>query len=132
MEIAKSLVRDSVRMFSEKDHGIYDAMNKGLRLFHGDAVGFLNSDDTFHSDKSLELICEGLREADVVFGDLYMITDHQTKRTVRTWKAGEFSRSAFRLGWIPPHSTFYVRRNVVQAVGEFDLKYKIGRASCRE
>jgi glycosyltransferase len=123
--IAKSFQTPSIRVLTEKDDGIYDAMNKGLRLFNGEAVGFLNSDDTFHSDKSLHLIAEGLMDADIVFGDLYMVTDHATKCTVRTWKAGKFSRSAFRVGWAPPHATFYVRRGVVHAVGAFDLRYRI-------
>jgi glycosyltransferase len=125
VSIAESYRTDSIRVISEKDAGIYDAMNKGLRLFTGDAVGFLNSDDTFRTDRSLDLICEGLRDADIVFGDLYMVTDHGTKRVLRTWKAGEFSPAAFRLGWMPPHPTFYMRRNVVEKVGEFDLRYRI-------
>jgi glycosyltransferase len=125
LDIVRSFGSDAIRVYSESDRGIYDAMNKGLRRFGGDAIGFLNSDDTYHSDSSLSLISEGLKDAEIVFGDLYMVADHETKRTVRTWKAGEFSRSAFRLGWIPPHSAFYVRRDVVREVGEFDLKYRI-------
>ena len=123
--IVRSYRDDSIRVISEKDAGIYDAMNKGLRLFTGQAVGFLNSDDTFRTDRALDLISEGLREADIVFSDLYMVTDHRTKRVFRTWKTGEFSPSAFRFGWMPPHPTFYVRRNVAEAVGEFDLRYQI-------
>lgn len=125
VSIAESFRSPSIRVISEKDAGIYDAMNKGLRLFSGDALGFLNSDDTFHSDRSLELIAEGLRDADIAYGDLYMVTDHQTKRTLRIWKSGAFSRSAFGLGWGPPHATFYLRRNAAQNVGEFDLRYRI-------
>lgn len=125
VSIAKSFQAPSLRVISEKDDGIYDAMNKGLRLFAGDVVGFLNSDDTFHTDRSLDLIADGLKDADIVFGDLLMVADHHSKRTVRTWKAGRFSHSAFRSGWIPPHATFYVRRRIAHAVGAFDLKYRI-------
>jgi glycosyltransferase len=123
--IVQSYRADSIRIVSEKDAGIYDAMNKGLGLFAGEAVGFLNSDDTFRTDKSLDLVGEGLRDADIVFGDLYMVTDHRTKRVFRTWKAGEFSASAFRFGWMPPHPTFYMRRSVAEKVGMFDLRYRI-------
>src|SRR5262245_62105955 len=87
VSIAKSFGDPAIRVTSEKDAGLYDAMNKGLHLFSGDAIGFLNSDDTFHSDRSLEMISEGLARADVVFGDLYMVTDHDTRRTIRSWKA---------------------------------------------
>lgn len=125
VSIAESFKAPAIRVISEGDAGLYDAMNKGLRLFSGDAIGFLNSDDMFHSDDSLEIIAEGLAHADVVFGDLYMVMDHDTKRTIRNWKAGSFSRGAFQLGWAPPHATFYVRRPVVELVGEFDLRYRI-------
>ena len=125
VSIAKSFESPAIRIISEKDAGLYDAMNKGFRLFTGGAIGFLNSDDTFHSNDALEIIAEGLERSDVVFGDLYMVTDHETKRTLRSWRAGSFSQAAFRLGWAPPHATFYVRRHVVAAVGEFDLRYRI-------
>jgi len=123
--IVRSFQGSSLRLVSEKDEGIYDAMNKGLRLFTGDAVGFLNSDDTFHADTSLDLIAAALRDADIVFGDLYMVADHRTKRIIRAWKSGAFSPAAFSLGWMPPHATFYVRRSVANAVGAFDLRYRI-------
>ena len=114
VSIVRSFQDPLLRVISERDDGIYDAMNKGLGLFTGEAVGFLNSDDTFHTDTSLDLIAAGLEDADIVFGDLYMVTDHRSKRTVRTWKAGRFSRSAFRMGWIPPHAAFYVRRRIAR------------------
>jgi glycosyltransferase len=123
--IAKSFGSDTIRVVSEPDAGIYDAMNKGLRLFDGDAVGFLNSDDTFRTANSLSLIAGAFRDADIVFGDLYIVADHQTKSVFRTWKTGGYSRSAFRLGWMPPHPTFYIRRKIVPKVGLFDLKYRI-------
>ncbi|HUQ70491.1 MAG TPA: glycosyltransferase family 2 protein [Planctomycetaceae bacterium] len=126
VSIAASFRAPNIHIVSEEDDGLYDAMNKGLRLFSGDAVGFLNSDDTFRSEDSLDLIAGGLQDADVVFGDLYMVTDHHTKRIVRTWKSGDLPRSAFRRGWMPPHPTFYVRRAVVEIVGGFDLRYNIG------
>lgn len=125
VSIARSFQSPAIRIVSEKDAGIYDAMNKGLRLFSGDAVGFLNSDDAFHSENSLGLIAQALEQSDIVFGDLDMVTDHESKRTMRSWKAGSFSRAAFQLGWAPPHATFYVRRHVAESVGQFDLRYGI-------
>src|SRR6266850_7909480 len=69
VKIVESFGSDAIRVFSEKDNGVYDAMNKGFRLFQGDAVGFLNSDDTFHNSKALRDIAAVLQDADIVYGD---------------------------------------------------------------
>ena len=123
LEIAKSFGSSQIRVFSEPDRGVYDAMNKGLRLFAGEAVGFLNSDDTFHSRTVLAAIASAMEETDIVYGDLNMVTDHRTKKLVRAWRGGTFRRHSFQLGWVPPHPTFYMRREVAQKVGEYDLSY---------
>ena len=124
LKIVESFRSDAIRIFSERDAGVYDAMNKGLRLFEGDVVGFLNSDDTFHDSLTLADIAAGMSDADIVYGDLNMVTDHRTKRIVREWRGGKFGRYSFQLGWVPPHPTFYVRSEVVEKVGEYDLSYK--------
>jgi glycosyltransferase len=98
-------------------------MNKGFRLFSGDAVGFLNSDDTFHDRDTLGAIAAALQDADIVYGDLDMVTDHRTKRVVRSWRGGTFKRYSFQLGWVPPHPAFYMRKQVAQKVGDYDLSY---------
>ena len=123
LKIVDSFGSDAIRVLSEKDHGVYDAMNKGFRLFQGDAVGFLNSDDTFHDPRALSDIAAALQDADIVYGDLDMVTDHRTKRIARSWRAGAFKRHAFQLGWVPPHPTFYMRREVAHKVGDYDLSY---------
>lgn len=125
LDIVRSYNLPGIRIISERDKGIYDAMNKGLRNFGGDAVGTLNSDDTFHDRFALERVAEALNDADIAYGDLAMVSDHVSKRPVRIWQAGAYTSSAFRLGWVPPHPTFYVRRGVIDAVGEFDLTFKI-------
>jgi glycosyltransferase len=122
-KLVESFASDTIKILSEPDQGVYDAMNKGFRLFAGDAVGFLNSDDTFHDANVLADIAAGLDDADIVYGDLNMVTDHRTKRLARIWRGGTFRRHSFQLGWVPPHPTFYVRREVVQKVGEYDRSY---------
>jgi len=126
VEIARSFQSPGIRIISERDHGIYDAMNKGLRLFDGDAIGFIGADDTFSGRNSLTLIADALADADIVYGDLDMVRDHTSKRVVRVWKSGEFHPKAFLRGWMPAHATFYIRRKVVDAVGFFDTSYDIG------
>jgi glycosyltransferase len=123
LRIVESFGSDAIRVFSEKDRGVYDAMNKGFHLFSGDAVGFLNSDDTFHDRDTLGAIAAALQDADIVYGDLNMVTDHRTKRVVRSWRGGTFNRYSFQLGWVPPHPTFYMRKQVAQKVGDYDLSY---------
>jgi glycosyltransferase len=126
VEIANSFGSSAVRVFCERDGGIYDAMNKGLRWFGGDAVGFLGSDDTFHGPGTLQSLAAALHEADVVYGDLNVVTDHMSKRVVRAFRPGPYHRRAFQRGWMLPHPTFYVKRHVIDAVGLFDTRYRIG------
>lgn len=114
-----------LRVISEKDHGIYDAMNKGLRLFEGDAVGFLNADDAYHDEHALQSIADALANADVVYGDLNCVADQETKRIIRVWRSGNYPERGFHLGWMPPHPTFYIRRHIVEQVGAFNLDYEV-------
>ncbi|MEA2884078.1 MAG: hypothetical protein QOH32_3334 [Bradyrhizobium sp.] len=123
LAIVGSFGSDAIHVLSERDEGVYDAMNKGFRLFQGDAIGFLNSDDTFHDSRVLADIATAMRDCDIVYGDLNMVTDHRSKTLVRSWRGGAFKRYAFQLGWVPPHPTFYMRRAVAEKVGEYDLKY---------
>ena len=123
LDVVRSFASDAIRIISEKDRGIYDAMNKGLGNFSGDAVGFLNSDDVYHDNSVLARIARALETADAVYGDLVMVKDHADRRAVRTWQAGRFLPGSFRNGWMPPHPTFYIRRALAQAVGAFDLSY---------
>ncbi len=123
LKIVESFGSGAIRVFSEKDKGVYDAMNKGFRLFEGDAIGFLNSDDTFHDSSALSDIAAALQQADIAYGDLNLVTDHRSKRLYRSWRGGRFRRHSFQLGWVPPHPTFYVRREVAKKVGDYDLSY---------
>jgi glycosyltransferase involved in cell wall biosynthesis len=125
LDIVRAWSGDDVTVISEPDRGIYDAMNKGLRAFGGDAVGFLNSDDRYANPDALTAIAEGLDEADIVFGDLDFVASHTPRTVVRRWRPGPYKERAFTRGWMPPHPTFYCRRQVVDAVGAFDLRYTI-------
>jgi glycosyltransferase len=64
-----------------------------------------------------------MEDADIVYGDLNMVTDHRTKKLVRRWRGGTFRRGSFQRGWVPPHPTFYMRRDVARKVGNYDLSY---------
>jgi glycosyltransferase involved in cell wall biosynthesis len=125
LAIVGSFATDGVRVVSERDRGLYDAMNKGLRLFGGQAVGFLNADDRYNDAAVLADIAGALDEVDIVYGDLDFVDSHEAGKVVRSWRGKPFVAGAFRRGWMPPHPTFYARRAVVEAVGEFDLGMKI-------
>ena len=112
------------RYCSEADAGIYDAMNKGLRLATGDFVGFLNADDMLAGPDTVGAMARTMARADVVYGDLVYVNATDTSRVVRRWASGEYQRERLRLGWMPPHPTFYVRRACITAMA-FDLRYRI-------
>lgn len=109
-----------ISVVSEPDRGMYDALNKGLGRYRGDAFGVLNADDTFHDTTALARIVEALQRADIVHGDLDFVLDHEAKAVVRRWRVAASAAGGFRSGWMPAHPTFYVRRSVGEAVGLFD------------
>lgn len=124
-----SIVREFphvARIISEKDAGIYDAMNKGIMASTGDIVGCLNSDDFYVSDKVLTMVAERLMadKADSLYGDLVYVHPQQTNKILRTWIAGKFHPRKFLFGWMPPHPTFFVRREVYHRLGLFNTSLK--------
>lgn len=116
---ARSFQGPEIRILSEPDRGMYDALNKGLGLYEGDAVGVLNADDQYHDAHVLSRISGALGGRDAVHGDL--VFRDATGRIVRRWHGAPRPRRGFAAGWMPAHPTFYVRRRVAEAVGAFDL-----------
>ena len=114
----------TVRWISEPDGGIYDALNKGIRMATGDVVGFLHSDDVLYSPDSIGQIAAAFESfgADVVYGDLEY---RKGEKVVRRWRSNAFRRSDLRYGWMPPHPTLYVRREVYSQVGPYDDWFRI-------
>jgi len=114
-------------LLSEPDHGIYDALNKGIRSASGDVVGFLHSDDMFADSSVLSRVAAAFADptVDAVYGDLLYVDKNDPDRVIRYWRAGEFSRERLGWGWMPPHPTFYVRRSVYERLGGFDTSYRI-------
>jgi glycosyltransferase involved in cell wall biosynthesis len=114
IDIIKSY-RDKIDKFiSEKDNGIYDAMNKGLKLASGDIVGILNSDDIYFNENVILNVVAKFEESktDSIYGDLYYVDENDLQKIQRYWKSSEFKEGSFAKGWHPPHPTFFVKKEV--------------------
>jgi glycosyltransferase len=113
-------------LVSERDEGIYHALNKGLARATGDIVGFLHSDDVFAHDQVLARVVAAFADpaVDAVYGDLDYVTPDAT-RVLRRWRSGPYARSRLRRGWMPPHPAFFARRAVYERLGAFDTDFRI-------
>lgn len=112
---------------SEKDHGLYDAMNKGIALCAGDIIGFLNSDDYFTSDDVVGHIAKEFdnNDIDAVYGDIHFINGNEPDKTVRYYSSAHFRPFLLRFGFMPAHPSFYVKRHIYEKYGTYSLDYKI-------
>lgn len=112
------------KVLSEKDNGIYDAINKGIKISEGEIIGFLNSDDTFCDPNILKIISESFNnKTDCVFGNL-IYTD-KNEKIKRKWMGSNFKTGKFKKGWMPAHPTFYCRKEIYNKFGMYDDTYKI-------
>lgn len=110
------------KVISEKDNGIYDAMNKGIKMATGEIIGILNSDDFYIFSDVLQDIVEKFEDnhIDCVYADLDYVDPRDTNKVFRKWKSGSFNPIAFEFGWMPPHPTFFVRRHIYEKYGSFN------------
>lgn len=112
---------------SEPDNGIYDALNKGLKLATGDIIGILHSDDFYDNDEVVRKVASFFETHNIntCYGDLCYVSRNNPEKIIRYWRSGEFNIENFKKGWMPPHPTFFVKREVYNKFGAFDLSYKI-------
>jgi len=127
IESTMSRLPRATLVVSEKDKGIYDAMNKGWMRATGDIVGYLNSDDVFATPDAVAKIAETFEKtgADIVYGNIVYTKQNDLGRVTRNWRSGVMPRTGMRLGWHPPHPAFYVKRDVFEKVGGFNLDFPI-------
>ena len=114
-------------LVSEKDNGIYDALNKGLALSTGDVVGLMHSDDFYTDELVLEKVAAAFEDPVVggVYGDLDYVAKEEPGRIIRHWRSGEYDPRKLSWGWMPPHPTLYLRRSVITQWGGFDTSFRI-------
>lgn len=131
MDIVRSyeaLFKGKLKWVSESDRGIYDAMNKGIRLSSGDVVGLLNSDDFFRDRDVLSRVAEVFdKKPDIgcTIADLCFVDSEDTSKVVRYYSSAGWHPGLFRWGVEPPHPTFYCRKAIYEKLGYYKLDYKI-------
>lgn len=115
------------RFVSEKDKGLYDALNKGIKLSTGDVVGILHSDDLFFDHQVVSKVANvfTVSNCDSLYADLIFVDRFNISNTKRVWRAGVYHQGAFRRGWMPPHPTFFAKNKLFQKLGYYrtDLRF---------
>ena len=126
LEIVNKYKAKIAKVISEKDEGLYFAINKGIELATGDVIAILHSDDFFIDNKVLSRVAEKFRStnADAVYGDLYYVNKDNTNRIVRKWKSGNYKQGMFLQGWMPPHPAFFAKRACYLKFGSFNTKLR--------
>lgn len=109
------------KWISEPDKGIFDAMNKGIRMATGDVIGLINSDDLYNGNDALEKVMQvfnTIPNLDSLYADLYYVSQDDTTNIVRHWVSGK--QKSFNKGWHPGHPTFYVTKDVYDKRGLYN------------
>jgi len=116
------------KIISEKDKGIYDAMNKGIQIATGDVIGILNSDDLYQDSTVIQQVLDQFiqdENLDIVYGDLVYVKSDNVHNVVRNWKSNTYYKNFFEEGNVPPHPSLFVRKKVYEVAGLFNLDFKL-------
>jgi glycosyltransferase involved in cell wall biosynthesis len=127
IETVKSFGNRISKFVSEPDKGMYDAINKGIRLASGNIIGILNSDDFFYNDNIIEKIADVFKsnEIDAIYGDAKFVDPNNTSKNIRYYSSKHFTSDKFKLGYMPAHPSFYARRELFEKLGYYKTDYKI-------
>ncbi len=126
LEIVNKYKDKITKIISEKDKGIYDALNKGIEVATGDVIALLHSDDFYIDNKVLSRVAKAFedKKTDSVYGNLYYVDKDNTNKIVRKWISGKYKHGMFLNGWMPPHPAFFVRKAVYEEHGVFNLQFR--------
>ena len=126
LEIVNKYKNEISTIVSEKDDGLYDAINKGIQLATGEIIANLNSDDFYIDNNVIEDIVNQFEKekTDTLYADLYYVDAIDTNKIARHWKSGAYEKGMFYKGWMPPHPTFFVKKEVYSKHGLFNLELK--------
>lgn len=123
----ESLSGGRIHVYSEKDNGLYDAMNRGIARATGDVIGILNSDDSYYDEYVLEDINKAMegQPVDCIYGNLKYVHPRNRQRVMRIWKGSQHQKGAYLRGWHPAHPTFYARRECYEKLGGYNTSFAI-------
>ena len=127
IEVIKGFENNIDVFISEKDNGLYDALNKGIKKATGDVIGILHSDDMFYSPHTISNVVKCMQKsgADLLYGNGVYVERNNTSNVKRVYSSKSFKRSYLKYGWIPLHTTIYVRSNIFDKYGDYDERYSI-------
>jgi glycosyltransferase involved in cell wall biosynthesis len=127
IEIIRKYENKITKWISEPDNGIYDALNKGIRMATGDIIGFLHADDVYAHNKVIETVVSNMKKhnVDSCYGDLLYVDKNNTDKIIRYWKSQPYRDGLFKKGWMPPHPTFFVKKMIYDKYGSFNTDFKI-------
>ena len=119
--------KENIKFISEKDNGIYDAMNKGIGLATGDIIGMLNSDDFYNNNNVISIVANEFmtKNVDSVFADLVYVRPEYSDKIVRYYSSANFDPKKMAYGWMPAHPTFFVRKELYDQYGLYKTDYQI-------
>ncbi len=125
LEVIKRAALKTAKVLSEKDKGIYDAINKGISWATGDIVAILHADDFYVDKKVITKVVQvfAASETDTVYGDLQYVDRNNIAKVTRNWVSGNYNKEEFRKGWMPPHPSFFVRRKCYEKYGLFNTEF---------
>ncbi len=127
VDVIKKNISQIDKYISEPDSGIYEALNKGVKIATGDIVCFLHSDDFFDNTDVIKDIVEIFKKENVdsVYGDLAYVSKNDITKVVRRWKSGIYTEKKLKKGWMPPHPAFFVKKSVYDKYGLYDTSFYI-------
>lgn len=129
VQLVKDTIGDKINfsLISEKDEGIYDALNKGINCSSGDIIGFLHSDDFFPNNDVLKNIVHSIKINDShgVYSNLNYVHKKNIRKVIRKWTSQKYNRKKLIYGWMAPHPALYLKKQVYESLGIFDIRYRI-------
>ena len=127
VEVIKANISGETIFISERDNGVYSAINKGIRLSSGDIIGLLHSDDCFAYDDLILDIVNKFKDENIesLYADLVYVDKLNNEKIIRKWRASNFDRRKLHLGWMPPHPTLFLKNSVYSKIGLYDERNSI-------